>query len=112
MKNPIRSGDEVDWDGYAGNMFASARNQDQPGLVDERCQQIVDRKKLYAGCWCRAFVQAYWYDKEGGKGVALSLKHVQFIRDDQPFTSRVKAEDVFTAVEGPAIVPAGDEFFS
>jgi hypothetical protein len=112
MRHPIRDGNEVTWEGYAGNKFASARNQDPPGIVDQRRQPILDPKKVYSGCWCRAAIETFYYDREGNKGVALSLKHIQFVRDDTPFSGRAKAEDVFSNVDAPATALAGDEFFA
>lgn len=113
LRNPIRDGNDVDYDGFAGNMFCAARSNDQPGLVDEKRQPIIDPKKIYSGCWCRAAVSAWYYDKEGNRGVSIDLKHLQFLRDDEAFVKRTKPEDVFGDAETPAAkAPDGDEMFT
>ncbi len=114
LKNPLRDGDEdkPDTDGYAGHFFATARSKMKPGLVDANVKPIISQDLFYAGCYARATVTAFYYDKAGNKGVALSLQNVQKLRDGEPFSGRSKAEDDFGPVESagePAGVAAGND---
>ena len=107
MKKVIRDGDEEypERDGYPGHYFIAARNKSKPRVVDTQNQDILDENDFYAGCYARASLTAFCYDKGVNKGVALSLQNVQKLRDGDRFTSRSKPEDDF----GPAATPAGAE---
>ncbi len=100
LKLPFRDGDEKsDTDGYAGHVFAAAKSKDQPGIVDQKLQPILLEKDFYAGCYARAEVMAYAYDKNGNKGVAFGLQNVQKLREGKSFSGRRSAENVFDSVE-------------
>jgi hypothetical protein len=95
-----------------GAKFISIRSKDKPGLVDANRQAIIDDTEVYSGCWMRAQIDAFAYDKKGNRGVAFGLINVQKIRDDDPLGSgRMKAEDAFEAVAG-ADADAADPFGS
>lgn len=105
LKNPLRDGAEkADLEGYGeGVRFATASSKMQPGLVNGRLERIISRDVgpdgFYAGCYARATVTAYGYDKAGNKGVAFGLQNVQKLRDGEAFSGRVAAENDFDAVE-------------
>ncbi len=106
MRTPFRDGAEKpDLDGYAGCVFVAARSKRRPGVVDENVQPIIDESQFYAGCYARASVTAYTYDKSGNKGVSFSLVNVQKIKDGEPFSSTSNPEDDF----GPASESSVDE---
>lgn len=84
-------------------MTFSATQDRKPGLVDHKLQDIIDDSQVYSGCWMRAEINAYAYDRQGNKGVAFGLNNVQKLRDDEPIgTAKMPASKVFEAVEGGA----------
>lgn len=100
LRFPFRNGDEKeDTEGYKGHIFVSASSKTQPGLVNAHLKPILNEREFYAGCYARAEVIAFAYDKVGNKGVSFSLQNVQKLRDGDPFSGRKAAEDVFDAVE-------------
>lgn len=101
LKNPLRDGEEKsDLEGYGpGVIFASATSKMQPGLVDAKLNRIMDREDFYAGCYARATVTAYGYDKAGNVGVAFGLQNLQKKGDGDAFSGRTKAEDDFEETE-------------
>ncbi len=100
FKNPFRDGSErADTDGYENTVFVTFSNTKAPGLVDERLKAVTDEEKLYPGCWCRAEVIAFAFSKKGNKGVSFSLQNVQKVRDDDSFSSKKSAQDVFDRVD-------------
>jgi ssDNA-binding protein len=106
IRSPFRDGDKKKGDngeppdGYADSIYCTFSNKKPPGLVDQRRRKIEDESMLYAGCWCRAEVIAFAYDQKGNKGVSLSLQNIQKVRDDDSFSGKRDASDVFTDVEG------------
>jgi hypothetical protein len=101
LRSPIRDGEEKsDKEGYAGHWFIAARNSTKPSVVDQNVQPILDQSLFYAGCYARASITAFAYDRNGNRGVAFSLQHVQKIRDGEPFSGRTRAEDDFGPVSG------------
>lgn len=105
LRHPLRSGEEKpDLEGYGdGAVFAAASSKMQPGLVDARLLRIISKdvgpEGFYAGCYARATVTAYGYDKAGNQGVAFGLQNLQKLRDGVSFSGRVAAENDFDAVE-------------
>jgi hypothetical protein len=101
LRSPFRDGDtdKPDMDGYAGCVFVRASSKGRPGLVDASVTPIVNQEDFYAGCYARATVNAFAYDKAGNQGVAFGLQNVQKLRDGEPFSGRTKAEDDFDATD-------------
>lgn len=100
LRLPFRDGDEKsDLSGYSGTIFCSASSKQRPGVVDKHLAVITDESDFYAGCYARATVTAFAYDKAGNKGVSFSLQNLQKLRDGQAFSGRKKAEDDFEAYD-------------
>lgn len=105
LKSPFRDGDveRGDTDGYAGCVFITASSLQKPGIVYANKSIIpaaLIGEELYAGCYARAVVSAYAYDKMGNKGVAIALQHIQKVKDGDAFSGRMKLEDAFDVIEG------------
>lgn len=100
FRNPLRDGAEkAEMDGYEGMTFASATSKMQPGLVDQHLQRIISEEDFYSGCYARATITAYGYDKAGNAGVAFGLQNIQKLADGERFSGRSAAEDDFDSVE-------------
>jgi len=100
FKWPWRDGDEKeDLEGYAEHIFVYASSKKRPGLVDNQLQPILDEEQFYAGCYGRATLISFTYDKAGNKGVSFSLQNLQKLGDGKAFSGRRKAEDDFEAAE-------------
>lgn len=100
FRNPMRDGAEKpELEGYEGCTFASATSKMQPGLVDAQLQRIISESEFYSGCYARATVTAYGYDKAGNAGVAFGLQNLQKLADGEAFSGRTAAENDFDSVE-------------
>lgn len=105
LRNPFRDGAEKsELEGYGdGVIFVAATTKMQPGLVDQRLNRIISKDVgedgFYSGCYARATVTAYGYDKAGNKGVAFGLQNVQKLGDGEAFSGRTAAEDDFEAAD-------------
>jgi len=103
LKKPPRDGDAEFETGqrdasYKGFWFLNASNKNQPGIVDENVQPIIDPMEFYSGCWCRADINFFPYNTAGNMGVGVGLNNLQKVKDDERLDGRQKAEDAFDAV--------------
>ena len=100
FKRAIRDGAEKgDLEGYGeGKVFANLSSRMKPGVVDANGNDMAP-DDIYPGCYMRATVSAYAYDQGGGKGIALGLQNVRFIRDGERLDARTDAGEDFKDVE-------------
>lgn len=87
-KVPLRDGDiKAEYDGFAGNMFISARNKTRPTVFDNLRNTVVqgDVNAPYDGCYANVKVSIYAYDK-GNNGIGAGLKGVQFAGNGDAFS--------------------------
>jgi hypothetical protein len=71
----------------------------RPGIVDANLQEIISEDDFYSGCYARATLTAFAYDKLGNKGVAFGLQNIQKLKDGEHLSGRKNAESDFEAVE-------------
>lgn len=94
----LHDGDlKADYDGYAGNLFVSARNKTRPLVIDRDKSILVQADgKPYAGCYVVANIELWAQDNNYGKRINASLRGVQFMRDGDAFAGGGAAsEDEF-----------------
>lgn len=99
--NPLRDGDaeKPEREEYQNVIFANAKSLDKPGIVDAQRNMITSGEEFYAGCYARATLVIYSFEKSGNKGVAFGLNNIQKLRDGEPFSGRNSAENDFDTVE-------------
>lgn len=112
LRMPFRDQGEKTFDGYeAGAVWFNASSKQKPGLVDANNNDIIDETAFYSGCYARATLRVYAYDASGNRGVGIGLQNVQKLRDGEPLSGRLKAQDEFEPVAGAeeetAVVGAG-----
>lgn len=102
-KNTLHDGDEEgDLDKnpeYEGHMYISVANaKNKPGVVDANVQPILSPTEVYSGCYARASINAFAFNRAGNRGVSFGLNHVQKVEDGEPLDGRTSPEDDFEAV--------------
>lgn len=106
IKSPFLKADEYPamGDFPAGSVFIRISSKRRPGIVDrDPKREIVDETELWSGCWVRATLSCYAYDRPENKGVSFGLQNVQKLADGEPLSSGGrKAEDDFEAVTDEA----------
>jgi hypothetical protein len=114
MRNPFRDQKEkLDKAGkiqaghVEGAIFITATSKQAPGIVDAANQTILMEKDFYAGCYARATVRAFAYDKAGNRGISFGLQNVQKLSEGDPLGGRAKAEDEFEPVADEEMAAAG-----
>lgn len=104
LRSPFRDGDQYNdtadnqREELAGKIFINCKSKQRPGLVDSELNAIQSESDFYGGCYARATLRAYAYDTKGNRGVAFGLLNVQKLRDGEPFSGKLKAEDDFSAI--------------
>lgn len=117
LRSPFRDGDveKGDIEGYEGVTFVTLSSQIQPGVVDRNNVELIGadiKREIYPGCYARASVVAYAYEKAGNCGVAFGLRNIQKLRDGDPLGGAGgKPTDDFGPVEGDAPQPKASEDF-
>lgn len=100
LRMPFRDGNEKqDLQGYENTIYVTTSSKMKPGIVDNQLNKIEDETVFYAGCYARATLIAFAYDKAGNKGVSFSLQNLQKLRDGESFSGRRQAETEFEVVE-------------
>ena len=103
IRSPFRDGDDEkeEMEDYEGMIFVNMKSNDQPGVVDEDVNPIIEPKELMPGDYVRCTFNAYAYDAKGNKGVAFGLRNVQKVGQGTPLKgARTRAEDDFGPVGG------------
>lgn len=105
LRSPIRDADEYvddelskeeNWPfNLKGARMVRFSTKDQPGVVDEGADPIMDKTEFYDGCRARVSYNASGYDTNGNKGVALYLINVQKLDDGKRLSGNPSAEDDF-----------------
>lgn len=102
LRDPIRDASEKSYEGFEpGHFYLTCRSGERPGVIDAALKPITDPAELYSGCFVRARLSAFAYDKAGNRGVAFGLSHVQKLADGPTLTGRRSASDVFGVVVVP-----------
>lgn len=104
---PFRDQGEKSMGGYeAGGVFITPTSKQKPGLVDASNNDIIDEAEFYSGCYARATVRPFYYEVKGEnggvmkRGVSFGLQNIQKLRDGEPLSGRLKAQDEFEPVAG------------
>ena len=111
-KNPIHDcSEKPETNGYEdGWYYINAANKRPVAVVNRMSEPITDPSKIYAGCWCRVFLEAYaWKHQLGGQGVSFSLNGVQFLRDDERLDNAIDVGEVLEPLDATDGADDGDD---
>lgn len=76
-----------------GCYVITVSNKNKPIIVDNFRNEITDPGEVYSGCYGRAAINFYGYNKNGKKGISASLLSVQKLHDGEPFGTTGSADD-------------------
>lgn len=96
LKTPLRDGDleRADDPVFEHCYFINANSSRKPGLVDKDLNPIMSKEDFYSGCYGRASINFYAYDKPS-KGIACGLNNLQKLEDGEPLAGGASAEEDF-----------------
>lgn len=90
--NPFKQqGDFLDaklgepYDGFVDGRTAISANSSQtkPVVVDIRGAPIVDKARVYSGCWAIVALRAGWIGRDDNKGPTFYLQSLMVVADDE-----------------------------
>lgn len=104
LKLPLRKGFEErpDDDAYKDCYFLNCSSTNQPQIVDQHVQPILDQSQVYSGCYVRVSLSFYAFNRNGNKGVAVGLGNIQLVKDGEPLGGKHSAEDDFNDFDNTA----------
>lgn len=113
-KIPIYDGDGLRPSGEAfgeeckGCYVLTANSTQQPGIVDAKCERIMNKDEFYSGCYGRATIRFFAYNKNGNKGIGCGLGNLQKLEDGESLSGRTRAEDDFADSKQAFVAPEID----
>jgi hypothetical protein len=76
-----------------GCYVISVKSKNKPVVVDKDRQEIIDPAEVYSGCYGRASIDFFGYNKAGSKGISAGLLAIQKLSDGEPFGTVGSASD-------------------
>jgi len=85
----LKDGSTQRSDGFADNLFVSARADTRPTVVgrDRSPKQKGDNGAPYSGCYVNVKLDVWAQDNQWGQGINATLLGVQFVRDGDSFAA-------------------------
>lgn len=73
------------YDGFVpGRVCISANSsQSKPAVVDQNCAPIIDKARIYSGCWVLATVREGWITNQQNPGPTFYLQSLMVVADDE-----------------------------
>ena len=76
-----------------GSYVITVSSKQKPVVVDSFGNQITDPGEVYSGCYGRASINFYGYNRSGKKGLSAGLLAIQKLHDGEPFGTVGSADD-------------------
>ena len=92
-----------------GCMVISVSSKVKPVVVDAFGNPVTNPTEVYSGCYGRASINFYGYNRAGKKGISAGLLAIQKLSDGEPFGTVGSADDFN---DGFTDGGAGDDFMS
>lgn len=90
VRNCLRDGDDVEYDGYANHMSFKAGNSKRPRTLGRDKRPVeADSGLLYAGCYVDVIVEIWVQDNQYGRRINANLMAVRHRADGEPFGAGV-----------------------
>jgi len=103
LKQPLRDGDveKPDDENYKGMYWINASSTAQPGVLGPDKNELLDRTKLYSGCYVKADINFYAFNSNGNRGIACGLNNILVVKDGPALAGKESAKVAFANVEVP-----------
>lgn len=85
LRIPLRDGDadRPEDAAYANSYFINVKSSETnpPKIFDRHGNEIIDKAEVYSGCYVRAIIQFYGYNRSGNFGIGAGLVALQKWKD-------------------------------
>lgn len=100
LKTPLRDGDIDRSDDltFKNCYFLNANSNRKPQVVDANLDPIFDENEFYSGCYGRASINFYGYNRQT-KGIACGLNNIQKLEDGEALIGGSTPEEDFGTSE-------------
>jgi len=109
IRSPFRDGNERDDALYADCMFVNVSSFEKPQVINQQGELLFNADDVYSGMYARASITAFYYDKNGNKGVSFGLNNVMKTRDAERLDGRASADEDFKDLIEDAKTDAKEE---
>lgn len=97
LRSPLRNGDDKeDLDDFHGKVYMNIKSNEKPQVVGQDIEPLMSQMDFYGGCFARADIYLFAYDKAGNKGVSAILNSIQKLDDGERKSGRRSAEQAFS----------------
>lgn len=94
LKLPLRDGDEKENNPeYEDHYFLSISSKDQPLVLDENKETMIDKRECYSGMFGRVSFNFFAFNTAGNKGIGCGLNAVQKTNDGEPLGATYTEDD-------------------
>lgn len=87
LRIPLRDGDadRPEDAAYANSYFINVKSSETnpPKIFDRHGSEIIDKAEVYSGCYVRAIIQFYGYNRSGNFGIGAGLVALQKWKDGE-----------------------------
>lgn len=87
LRIPLRDGDadRPEDEAYANSYFINVKSSEtnSPKIFDRHGSEIIDKAEVYSGCYVRAIIQFYGYNRSGNFGIGAGLVAIQKWKDGE-----------------------------
>ena len=85
-----------------GCYVITVSSKQKPVIVDSFRNEITNPGEVYSGCYGRASINFYGYNRNGKKGISAGLLSIQKLHDGEPFGTVGSADDFNDGYSDPA----------
>ena len=78
-----------------GRYVITVSSKQKPVIVDGFRNPITDPGEVYSGCYGRAAINFYGYNRNGKKGISAGLLSIQKLHDGEPLGGNMGSADDF-----------------
>ncbi|UTG84513.1 DUF2815 family protein [Bacillus paranthracis] len=107
LKLPVRDGDleRPDDPAYVGHVFFTASSKSRPDIAKPNGKDangktkfliITDPDEVYSGCYAKASLNAYPFNANGNRGIAIGLNSIVKVQDGEPLGGRSSINEDFS----------------
>lgn len=99
-RHPLRDGDvdRPEKEEFRECYFINAKTKHKPDILDTSLNPILEKDKVYSGCYGVASLSFYAYDSKGSKGVTAQLRNLMKVEDGKPLSGGLSAQEEFATV--------------